>query len=394
MEQKKKLWLLSLLSLFGGLILAIFLAEIALRITSFENQIFYSPDKNRGFAREPGTRGWWRIEGEAYIRINSDGLRDEEHSKLKPENTLRIAVLGDSYAEALQLPIEKAFWKTMEHELNTCRCFGGKKVEVINFGVGGYGTAQELITLREKVWVYSPDIVLLAFCPENDIIDNSKALNGRLDIPYFYYDNNILTLDDSFKHTLKFRIKLSPFGSVLMWVKNNSRVLQLINRTRIRIAQQKIVYWNFQDRDIRFDNMGFIEPEGDETWNEAWRVTEGLIVLMRDEVRAHGAGFLVVTLTDSKQVNPDPSIRREFMESLKIKDLFYIDSRIKALGERNGFEVFNLAPSFQAYAEENKIYLHGFNNADPHGGHWNTDGHRLAGRLIAQKICEIFAAVK
>lgn len=388
MERKKKRWLFNLLLLFGGSVLAILLAEAALRIVGFENQIFYSTDELRGFARQPGTQGWWRMEGEAYIRINSDGLRDEEHSKLKPENTLRIAVLGDSYAEALQLPIEKTFWKTMERELNACRCFGGKKVEVINFGVGGYGTAQELITLREKVWAYSPDIVILAFCPENDVIDNSKVLNGRSDIPYFYYNDGILTLDDSFKHSLKFRIKLSPLGKIFMWIKNNSRILQLANRTRIKIAQRKAVSWNFKGRDIMINDMGFIEPEGDEIWDEAWRVTEALIVLMRDETMAHGAGFLVVTLTNSEQVDPDPLAREEFMENLEIKDLFYIDSRIKTLGERNGFEVLNLAPPFQAYAEKNKVYLHGFENASLHGGHWNEKGHCLGGKLIARKICD------
>lgn len=392
MGQKKKRWLLNLLLLFGGSILAILLTEAALRIAGFENQIFYSPDEYRGFARKPGTQGWWRIEGEAYIRINSDGLRDEEHSKLKPKNTLRIAVLGDSYAEALQLPIEKTFWKAMERELNTCGYFGGMKIEVINFGVSGYGTAQELITLREKAWAYSPDIVILAFYPGNDVIDNSKILNGRSDMPYFYYNNDILTLDDSFKHSLKFQIKLSPLGKVLMWIKNNSRILQLVNRARIKIEQQKVVSWNFKGRTIGIDSMGFIEPEGDEIWNEAWRVTEALIVLMRDEVRSHGAGFLVVTLTDSRQVNPDPLTRIEFMKNLEIEDLFYVDSRIKALGEHEGFNVLNLAAPFQAYAEKNKIYLHGFENADPHGGHWNADGHRFAGKLIAQKICEVFAA--
>ena len=394
MGQKKKRWLLNLLLLFGGSIFAILLTEVALRMAGFENQIFYSSDEYRGFARAPGTHGWWRIEGEAYIRINSDGLRDEEHSKLKPKNTLRIAVLGDSYAEALQLPIEKTFWKTMERELNTCGCFGGMNVEVINFGVGGYGTAQELVTLRKKVWAYSPDIVILAFCSRNDIIDNSKVFNGRSDMPYFYYDNGILTPDETFRYSLKFRLKLSPLGKVFMWIKNNSRILQLVNRARIRVEQQKVISWNFKGRSIRFDDMDFIDPEDDEAWGEAWRVTDGLIVLMRNEVKAHGAGFLVVTLTDSKQVNPDPLIRREFMERLGIKDLFYVDSRIKALGEREGFDVLNLAAPFQTYADKNEIYLHGFVNADPHGGHWNADGHRLAGKLIAKEVCEVFAVKK
>ena len=36
-------------------------------------------------------------------------------------------------------------------------------------GVSGYGTTQELVTLREKVWRYSPDMVLLAVTTNNDV---------------------------------------------------------------------------------------------------------------------------------------------------------------------------------------------------------------------------------
>jgi len=55
----------------------------------------------------PGAEGWWSKEGGAYVRINNGGLRDREHAKAKPTNALRIAVLGDSYAEALQVPIDR-----------------------------------------------------------------------------------------------------------------------------------------------------------------------------------------------------------------------------------------------------------------------------------------------
>jgi hypothetical protein len=61
----------------------------------------------------------------------------------------------------------------------------GREVEAVNFGVSGYGTAQELITLRDKVFDYEPDIVLLAFTTNNDVTDNSRALKRTDEIPYF-----------------------------------------------------------------------------------------------------------------------------------------------------------------------------------------------------------------
>ena len=50
--------------------------------------------------------------------------------------------------------MEQTFWSLLERKLQECHAFPGKNVEVINFGVSGYDTAQELITLRQTVWDY------------------------------------------------------------------------------------------------------------------------------------------------------------------------------------------------------------------------------------------------
>ena len=106
-------------------------------------------------------------------------------------------MLGDSFAEAFQVPMEKAFWTVMEQTLQNCT--RPQKVEVLNFGVSGYSTARELIMLRQRVWQYSPDIVLLLVTPRNDIRDNSRVLDpfANSGLPYFIYRDGSLTSDDS-----------------------------------------------------------------------------------------------------------------------------------------------------------------------------------------------------
>jgi hypothetical protein len=153
------------LLLLGSCVFALLLAEFLLRLMDYFHVSFYEPSICCGAALIPNTEGWWRREGEAYIRINSAGLRDREHAIAKPPNTLRIAILGDSYAEAFQVPMERAFWSVLERTLAGCQALNGQDVEVINFGVSGYGTAQ---TLRHRVWPYHPDIVVLAFAAGND----------------------------------------------------------------------------------------------------------------------------------------------------------------------------------------------------------------------------------
>ena len=51
-----------------------------------------------------------------------------------------------------------------------------------------------------------------------------------------------------------------------------------------------------------------------------------------------------------------------------------------------------LAPELQAYADKNKVFLHGF-GANIGNGHWNQLGHRVAGEMIAQKLCDVTQTV-
>ncbi|HYJ48044.1 MAG TPA: hypothetical protein VEV81_15645, partial [Pyrinomonadaceae bacterium] len=138
--------------------------------------------------------------------------------------------------------------------------------------------------------------------------------------------------------------------------------------------------------EIGIDNLIYREPE-EEVWKDAWRVTEGLILEMRNEVRSRGAKFLLVTLSNGIQVHPDPNARQAFMQRTGATDLFYPDLRLRSLCEREGIPVITLAPLLQEYAERNKVFLHGFGK-EVGNGHWNIEGHRVAGEMIADKLCE------
>ena len=124
----------------------------------------------------------------------------------------------------------------------------------------------------------------------------------------------------------------------------------------------------------------YMEPQ-DSAWKEAWQVTENLIKLMHAEVESRGKVFMAITVSSGPH---DQTARRVLERRFGVGDLFYSENRIRALGE-NSFEVLALAPLFQAYAEEHRIFLHGFS------GHWNIAGHHLAGQLIAQELCKKLA---
>ncbi|MFL6230109.1 MAG: SGNH/GDSL hydrolase family protein [Pyrinomonadaceae bacterium] len=413
---RRKRFAVKLSLVCASVLFALLVAEVALRVVGYTFPTFYTPDAQRGYVLKPGMQGWYRKEGESYVRINSEGLRDREHAKQKPANTFRVAILGDSYAEALQVPSEAAFWHVLEGRLRACPALGGRDVEVINFGVSGYGTAQELITLRQKVWDYSPDLVLLAVTTNNDITDNLRALKKTDEVPYFVLRDNRLVPDDSFRTSRAFRLRSSVIARLGAWIEDSSRVIQAVHQTQYALknylarrrarnappppqntttatapAQNNSPAATDAARtdELGADNLIYGEPR-DATWQDAWRVTEALITAMRDEVSAHGARFAVVTLSNGIQVHPEPAAREAFMRRVGASDLFYPDKRIASIGARDGFPVFMLAPELQAHAERTRVFLHGF-GADIGNGHWNAEGHRVAGELLTQKLCKWLA---
>ena len=212
--------------ILAGLVLSMMTVEIALRVAGIESHILYVVDEYRGWALRPGITTRGTQEGHAMVRISSAGLRDREHTKAKPENTIRIAVLGDSFTEAQHVAVEDTFWAVMEENLRGCTAWAGQQVEAINFGVSAYGTGQELITLRRYVWDYSPDIVLLAFVT-NDFNDNLAK-----DRPYFTFEDGNLVLDSSFREDPSYKFKRSKKGRILYYAVNHSRVLQIVNKKR------------------------------------------------------------------------------------------------------------------------------------------------------------------
>src|SRR5262249_24404577 len=99
--------------------MAIVALEFAMRASGERFQAsYYSPEAERGYALRPGAECWNVGEQENYVRINSRGLRDREHDLARPHDVIRIAVIGDSETEAVQVALERTYFSVLERELN------------------------------------------------------------------------------------------------------------------------------------------------------------------------------------------------------------------------------------------------------------------------------------
>jgi hypothetical protein len=373
-----------------GVILAGLIFEVAVRLTPFAEVHTITYDSHRGWALLPGATELYTKEGRSYVKINSDGLRDVEHTKQKPPGTFRIAVLGDSFTEADQVDLHSAFWWVMQTRLRACPALSGKQVEALNFGVRAYGTAQELFSLRYHAWQYSPDFVVLAIYVGNDIRNNSVRLEPNKCRPFFVERDGQFVLGGPFVDSTAQHLRC-----MIRYESRRSQVANILGdavmRVRSAVRERMEASASSEQMDTStqapwFLNWVYVEPR-DPVWDAAWRATDAEITMVAREAQSHHVGFLAVTLSDSFQVYPDKARREAYEKRLGVHDLFYPERRIAEVGRREGFAVLNLAPTFQRYADENHAYLHGFRAPGLGAGHWNELGHKLAGEMIADDIC-------
>lgn len=366
---------------------ALLVAEGAMRLIGLNFASPYMPDEYCGSRLTPHVGFWNLTEGRVYVTTNSAGFRDREHAVKKPPGTLRIAVLGDSFAEAVQVKREETFWAVMEREIAACPQLQGRTVEVLNFGISGYGTTQELQMLRHYVWPYEPDVVLLAFLPGNDVRNNSRELEPDRGRPFFDLVDGQLVLDDTFRDAAEaVRFRESTTIRIKDFLLRNVRVLSAIYRAKENLKA------SWQSRPVETGEVGlddgvFVRPR-DARWERAWDITERVIGLMHDEVRAHGTTFFVVELNNAVQVHPDPAFIATTAKRLGANDLDEPDRRLARLSTARGFSFLSLTEPMRTMAQRDKIYFHGFSNTPPGSGHWNEQGHAVAGKLMAAKLCD------
>lgn len=379
----------------GIFCVAVLVLEIGLRLAKISFPNFYQPDASIGIALKPRAEGWWYRENKNYVKINSRGLRDSEHSIQKPDGVFRIAVLGNSFCEALQVPLEKTFWRVVEQDLNE-HCKAERRIQVLNFGMSNLGTGQALLLLRERVWEFQPDAIVLTILTTTDIIWNTRALRGDASYPYFVANNGSLELDDSFRRHATFLHATKSPARFNRWLLAHSHIWQVIWEMRRRLKRARSV---LSDPNPRGHQIYF-EPR-DPDWQNAWDLTEQILRQIQCEVTAHGAQLLAVVLDNPIQVNPKPDVREQYMQRLGVKTLFYPDERLDKFTRQYNIPSLVLAPELQLYAEQQNVYLHGFGAVANPGntnefaselgrGHWNELGHRVVGQRIAETILAVF----
>jgi hypothetical protein len=290
--------------------------------------------------------------------INNDGW-NSIHASYPEARTSRsrIAVIGDSYVEALQVDPSRSVAARLEALL------GGTETEVFPFGISGAPLSQYLHVARYVTRTFHPDAVIVIIV-HNDFIESYRPKGGRGSHSLAYVD-----LGDTVREVLPQPYESSPGAQALL----------------AHSATARFVYY-------------------------CWRMLVGF----HPEVEKDGtrAAHFEANVDADEVVREDPSIQRaaaylfgqfaELQRSTQTPFLFVMDSPREALyrgqdprsllvyrlnriardiAAEKGLAFVDLTDAFEEdYARSRQRFEFATDN------HWNAHGHEVVAREVYRRL--------
>ncbi|MAF43263.1 MAG: hypothetical protein CMI54_03710 [Parcubacteria group bacterium] len=364
--------------LVGVFVFCFILAEIMIRLFFPSPQSPNIFDEIIGYKYRPNSSVSFFVQGkEIKNKVNSFGFLDEEHSYEKPLEKYRIVFIGDSFTEATNVLRQNTFPKILEKELNEIY---ENKVETINLGSNGFGTAHEYLTLKEYGLKFSPDLVILLFI-ENDLENNLVKFGSDINPAFDVVGGELLQI----------RTPRPLKGSGLRsFISNNLQFPRFLVHQFSKISFFKNIFINQNlisavkdspEDAIPFSRRSYSEVfQEDEDILKSWRITKALIKEIAELSKDNHSDFLVVVPDGPPDPDAEASLLREYPELQNI-DLDLVRNTILDYFQEEKINYIDLFSAVQNVKES----LH-YPSED--GGHYNLAGHQLMAKAIFDHIQE------
>jgi len=311
--------------LFAGLLIAVSLggaaivAEVLLRLIPIPGVAYdsYYFDARTGGKHYPRTTAIYRNDRGDHTRrrVNSWGFADSDHGEIPAPGVFRLAFFGDSYTEALQVPLEDTFVRRIETGLNADPAMFASlvnqrgepvtRMETINFGMPGRSTLQSFLEYTQWAGRGHFDAVVYVFC-ENDPGDQIASVRRIYTIPYAVLDGDSFRVDDSFAD--RYAYKSHWPHRTWQFLKSNSLVLSTLGG-RLRLLMRHGIKMNVTEAD-RAGGRGGEGPRGVEpsSWASdslatvGWELLTRVLDAWRRDTVARGIPLCVIPIPREAEV--------------------------------------------------------------------------------------------
>jgi hypothetical protein len=317
-------------------------------------------DPELGWTLRPDVAG---LEGsapwETSLTTNADGFRDGPHAETKAPGAYRAAVLGDSFVFGSGVPQDSILTRRLAARLGT-------GFEIVNLGVPGYGTDQELLTLRRWGTKLAPDLVLASFF-WNDVMENASGEIYGMAKPRFTLEDGRLVPHPpagvSAPSALA-RLDAELLGSSHLWslVRNG---LSAAGRTGREASEERPV-----SIDLSLRNPPVARER-------EFALTFALLGALAREAEALSVPLVVFSVPPRFLV--DDAIAARLLKIYGLPaDALEEDGfrRVREACASHGITFVDLLPGFRREAAAGaRLFL-------PTGIHWSAAGHDAAARLL------------
>lgn len=297
------------------------------------------------------------------VRTNSFGFRDEPVSRVKPEDVFRVIIVGDSFMEALQVAHEQSLPHLVEDRLTED---SGRRIEVLNAGVSGWGTDDQLDWLRRDGFDLDPDLVVVAMTLHNDVSDNLEMNRHK------FVDGVVSPRSDvqlSWPRYVELKIK--------GWLATHSQLYRFTTRAmrggEIRKRAGRL--------DHHVDRLFKLETT--ERTALGWKLTRAHLDAIQTEGASIGADTAIFLIPLAVQISDQAF--SEFLSLRGLKpdqvDRMQPQRQILDWGRDAGVEVIDLLPVLRRYTGMHSGLLY-----VPRDGHWNEMGHKLAAGAVSDAL--------
>ncbi len=310
-----------------------------------------------GWRLKPSTETRLRWESYDYtVTANSLGFPGAEYAGARSPGSFRILVTGDAFTSAEGVDTGAAWPRLLENQLaQTCPdC----DVEVMNFGITGYGPNQYAAVVETYAPEYRPDLIIIAFFV-NDYGD-------------------VLVSNEEFQSSIGFdRPDQSGPGTFLQlqhlrrWLE-----LQLYEPLLERVRQTPRPHGYF------LGYFRYLKPDESELWEDGRdQVAERLEQIKRvaDDI---GAPVMLLMIPAPVQVCT-PDDLAYFPRYVDLDDPAQFDRELpqrvtEALAGSLGIDYYDLRPALELPT--------GACPYQRHNSHWTAEGHRAVAGYVAELL--------
>ncbi|MEM7465601.1 MAG: hypothetical protein AAF387_01820 [Pseudomonadota bacterium] len=163
-------------------------------------------------------------ENRASVRTNSHGMRDSARTLEKPASRYRIAVFGDSFTEALQVKQTQTFLHLAERRINHTK--RPAQVELLNFGMSGFGPLQQLLHYQTTAEPFTPNQSLFIVNARDFLTE--ELSNDASGPAYIETTDGGFSIGDQYRNSRVHRLKDTAVGRLFFWLMDHSRVARAV----------------------------------------------------------------------------------------------------------------------------------------------------------------------